>query len=892
MEKKQFIMELKKKPCGAKFFKCALQVNSHSYARYRGLVEMDEDDYNKQILEKCLELKIEVVGIADHGTANESEKLRDLLVKNKVIVFPGFEVCSHEKVHIVCLFQMNYSIDKLNQILGAIKGGAIDDKEKTYPSKLSLLEIAKIVDEHKGVWYAAHITGDNGLLKLYKDGGGLKHIWIEEKYVLAGQIPGNINELEEKYKQILLNKNLDYKRINPISFINAKDIERPETLMNIRASCLIKMDTPTIEALRQAFLDGSSRIRLNDQLGKKYHSYIRGLKVDSSFFGEGLLLHFSPNLNTIIGGRGTGKSTILECIRYGLDLPYHSSNSKTNADEVLRQNLFGGKITLLIYSQRFEKDYIIERHYGQPVLIKDENGISNLTIKDILPGAELFGQNEIYEISNSQSYYLKLLNRFLPEENKQYEIVLDKLKQNRIKLTQVFEKIDDLESETNQLSRLKEQQKSFQELGLLDKFKEFDQYQLENARIITRSKKDINSIKELIIQIKEEISLDIKYLSTEAIKDLPNNDIFKKIDSIWKNFVKDIQKTTVDLENIFNNYSSKLNNLFEEWSKRYQDFQTNYENAINSLPDVGGKKGIQLAREYDQISRRVASIGGIEKDLIQFKKLKEQLEKERVSLLAELDDLLLDRFRKIEQTCKSLSSNKLLGKLKIECEKGKIRKQLEEFLKTIEGIGAKKVTWINDIDDLTIRQLSKDIKAGKETLLEKYKTHGLTNSVADSIVSINRNKLLEIEEIIFDDLIRIKLNVGTNGKPLFKDIQQLSSGQKCTAILHLLLLDNPDPLVVDQPEDNLDNAFIAENIVEELRQQKEKRQFFFSTHNANIPVFGDAEWIGVLEMQEQNSIIFDDSVGSIDKESLKPKVEEILEGGKRAFEIRRLKYGF
>ena len=104
-----------------------------------------------------------------------------------------------------------------------------------------------------------------------------------------------------------------------------------------------------------------------------------------------------------------------------------------------------------------------------------------------------------------------------------------------------------------------------------------------------------------------------------------------------------------------------------------------------------------------------------------------------------------------------------------------------------------------------------------------------------------------------------------------------------------MLLENPDPLIIDQPEDNLDNAFIAEHIVNELRLSKTKRQFMFATHNANIPVFGDAEWIGVLHEQEGRAGL--QASGSIDSPMVKELAADILEGGKEAFNRRREKYG-
>ena len=126
----------------------------------------------------------------------------------------------------------------------------------------------------------------------------------------------------------------------------------------------------------------------------------------------------------------------------------------------------------------------------------------------------------------------------------------------------------------------------------------------------------------------------------------------------------------------------------------------------------------------------------------------------------------------------------------------------------------------------------------------------------------------------------------------YRDLDRLSTGQQCTAILHLLLLDNPDPLIMDQPEDNLDNAFIAERIVQELRTAKTERQFLFATHNANIPVFGDAEWIGVCSASEDRAEMPVEAQGSIDIPAIRDQVASILEGGKEAFMQRKEKYGF
>lgn len=139
--------------------------------------------------------------------------------------------------------------------------------------------------------------------------------------------------------------------------------------------------------------------------------------------------------------------------------------------------------------------------------------------------------------------------------------------------------------------------------------------------------------------------------------------------------------------------------------------------------------------------------------------------------------------------------------------------------------------------------------------------------------------------------VDISLNVAHgDAEPAFRPLSKLSAGQQCTAIFHMLLRDNPDPLLMDQPEDNLDNAFIAERIVAELRDAKTSRQFLFATHNANIPVFGDAEWIGVFTAEEKRGSLTLEAQGSIDVPAIRDQVAKILEGGRAAFIQRKEKY--
>jgi ABC-type cobalamin/Fe3+-siderophores transport system ATPase subunit len=121
----------------------------------------------------------------------------------------------------------------------------------------------------------------------------------------------------------------------------------------------------------------------------------------------------------------------------------------------------------------------------------------------------------------------------------------------------------------------------------------------------------------------------------------------------------------------------------------------------------------------------------------------------------------------------------------------------------------------------------------------------------------------------------------------YKESPNLSTGQRCTTILPILLVQSERPLLVDQPEDNLDNAFVYETIVKALREVKGSRQVIFVTHNPNIPVLGEAERVFVFSSDGHHATL--QNVGTIDE--CKEQIEQILEGGREAFLQRKARYG-
>jgi ATPase subunit of ABC transporter with duplicated ATPase domains len=140
-----------------------------------------------------------------------------------------------------------------------------------------------------------------------------------------------------------------------------------------------------------------------------------------------------------------------------------------------------------------------------------------------------------------------------------------------------------------------------------------------------------------------------------------------------------------------------------------------------------------------------------------------------------------------------------------------------------------------------------------------------------------------IETVDLEDRPSIELLDGDT----FKESTQLSTGQRCTTILPILLTQSERPLLIDQPEDNLDNAFVYDTIVKALQAVKGSRQVIFVTHNPNIPVLGEAERIFVFSSDGRHATL--KQVGTVD--DCKEQIEKILEGGREAFLKRKARYG-
>jgi DNA polymerase III alpha subunit len=163
--------QLPQVPCGARYFRCAFQVNPHGYAeKFRGAPNpMSKEEYIRAMLDKAEQLGIDVVAITDHNSVADVQRFADEAHARKIAVFPGFEVASKETgIHVLCLFEPGTNIERLNRVLGEL--GVHNTSPSSDLCDKGFSEILEVIERHGGLTIAAHVTESKGREKALQSG--------------------------------------------------------------------------------------------------------------------------------------------------------------------------------------------------------------------------------------------------------------------------------------------------------------------------------------------------------------------------------------------------------------------------------------------------------------------------------------------------------------------------------------------------------------------------------------------------------------------------------------------------------------------------------------------------------------------------------------------------
>lgn len=878
---------------GARFVRCALQVNPHHYSgTFRGEQHADgAEAYTRAIIDAARELAISVLAVTDHNSVSDISAFRSAATGTDVTVMPGFELESTDGIHVLCIYSPDTAVDQMERFLGEF--GVRDTEPSSSQCEYDFASILNKVKEQSGITIAAHSTGDKGLLRALR-GQARSRAWRRED-LLAVQIPGSMDDLSDDVRQIIRNKDPEYRRDHRIAFLNARDVATPEDLSDGSATCWIKMsEVVNCESLRQAFLDPDSRIRLNTDRIPEGHSELVALAWEGGGFLDGAAIHFNQNLNVLIGGRGTGKSTVIESLRYVLGLEPRLQSALRTHQEIVRHVIKPGtKLSLLVRSHRpAEAEYRIERTVPNPPVVKDETGeVLKLLPKDILPSIEVYGQHEISEMTSSRERLTSLLQRFVQSDvslNQSKAEVKQALAKTRQSIIQARSELSDIEDRLGELPRLEQTLQRFQEAGLEDRLR--DQSLLVREERILRSIPERTQVfRETLETLRQELPIDTTFLSKEAVADLPGGDILVDAAGVLQQLSTDIEAILQRLGEALERSEQGIETVRRRWLHRKGEVDAEYQRILRELQKsaVDGEEFIRLRRDIENLKPLADR-----RELLD--RLLEEYSQRRRQLLAEWEDLKAREFRGLNRAASKVSSA-LRNRVKVEVFNADNRQPLRDLLvETIGGRLSQTLDTLDQAEDFSLPEFVEACRRGSDHVRQKY---GLTPRQAERLAEASESTLMQIEELDLPSTTDLKLNISAQGEqPKWSSLEQLSKGQKATAVLLLLLLESDAPLVIDQPEDDLDNRFITEGVVPRIREEKRRRQFVFSTHNANIPVLGDAELILGLdasgEALEGRAFIAREHMGSIDSRPVRALVEEVLEGGKSAFEIRRRKYGF
>jgi len=623
----------------------------------------------------------------------------------------------------------------------------------------------------------------------------------------------------------------------------------------------------------------------------KAHHKILSVEVSGGFL-DGAKLDFADGLNCIIGGRGTGKTTILEFIRYILGLMPDSSEGKPRAkaiEGIIHGNLGSGTIYLDVETKHGTR-YRAERPWDDSSQILDEDGepVAVSLDRDLVFKADIYSQNEIEEIATNPRFQLSLIDKFEEESVREASAEIQRLKraieQSAVDLRLLDRNIREIEDVVPEIDivgkRLKEMQAvEGPEADLINTAHAHKALRTREAEAVRELQTVVGEVAGDFDRFATRVAEDCQNTLGDGFGEGPNAAIFKEVADLVSDFTGVFGDAVPKIHGRCNKASESLVNiskrLFEEHARQEQQYR---EIVARSAQEQ------ERAAERAKLQQRHFELSKARSELDALKQKRKMLDAKHRKMTSELSDLRDRRFSLRKSVAERLTTA-LAPNIRVSITQAGDRSNYEDLLKeALKGSGTRYTQLVSRIvDSLSPEELSPIIRKGNaERLSERA---GIGEDQAVRVVSHIQDSeyAFKLETVDLGDEPYIELKDGED----YKSSADLSTGQRCTVILPILLLESERPLLIDQPEDNLDNAFVYDTIVKSLREAKGGRQLIFVTHNPNIPVLGEAERVFVFSSDGRRGTVT--HVGTVD--DVKGEVEHLLEGGSEAFLLRMQKYG-
>lgn len=889
---------------------------------------------------------IDCVAVTDHNSGAWVDRLKSELIElaeqehpefRRLHLFPGVEITANGGTYVLALFDPSKTSSDVRDLLGAVQYLG-DPGESSRAADCSVVQIVEQVAKRGGIVIPAHVDLDRGLWDL--TGNTLEPV-LSSNDVYAVEIADPSSEKPDLYRQHALHW-AEVLGSDSHGLTEAEDRRVPGSRYT-----WIKMEQPTIDGLRLALLDGERfSVRRSDDPDPPPRSlpahHVRSIAiVEARLMGrrEPATLEFSPWLNVLIGGRGSGKSTVLNCMRLAArreaDLQRFDERSNTKStfdrfNQVARtRDDDGGLRSETRIQWVVSREGVIHRINwaqvpdagGSVVETKNDEcdwvaSTSQHVTADRFP-IRLFNQGQIGELAgDNQVALLDLIDEGAGAQDCQRE-----LEAARRAYFATRARIREVEAELERTGAV--------EVALEDNARALSLFEeaghataLQAFRVAERQEREIERHFAVAAQAADKVDDVADQLRPEDIAEaiFDEEDLGNGSDASALAIIESLRGIVDEARTALNEASATVRGgiarrrevLGESpWRSNADQMRAAYEQAVAALAAEGlgnTESHAALVQEQQRLSSeqsRLASLGG------ELAELRHQGGEELAALVQARRALSDARSAFLRET---LTENSYVRIRLVPY--GENPRTIERSLRDALGV-ADDHRFPDDIGnadaagsgsglvDRLIGGLPQDSELRRdefESRLESMRQR-LTGAVERgerfgghfvNYLQREHGRSAEFLDRLLTwfppDSLHVEHSLTADGTK-FRPIGQGSAGQRSAAMLAFLLAHGDEPLVLDQPEDDLDNQLIYSLVVRQMRENKLRRQIIVVTHNPNIVVNGDAEMLHVLDFVAGQCAV--EESGSLQSAQMREEVCRVMEGGRVALEqrYRRLEAG-
>jgi len=931
---------------GMRWYKCDLHMQTPADGLHWEGERAQPDDYEAVAYNyalACYEAGLEVVAITDHNFLSKDfipllkrafRKIKDE-AGHEIIAFPGFEFEAAgvgRGVHVLCLFEPERELEEIDHVLTQcgvgfprVNSGVLAKSSKGLEEILSIVQKPGHNGAVQGLVIMPHVFNDS----LF-DNNRLSE-WVQQDQfrnpnLLAVEVPKPVSHMSEGFQKLFRSGpdcQPEWRREHPMAAVMSSDCKRllatdedgnpvPNSI-GYRYSW-IKMSRPSIESLRQAFLDSESRIRLPDDViaaespSKAVgHGWIESLEVRGAAFLGDQIVRFSPHLNCVIGGRGCGKSTILEYMRIALMRDGMAmDHATTERIKRIRKTLANEEAELVITYRSPEgleerivwkgDDHTIEgqdvldlKTYLQsiPVEFFSQQQLSSVTdarsegtesgaVDRLLALVDRFVARKLEHLERAESDQVSNVHSYLAHERQAatLEDALTQLRQEAAIVERRWRAHSAIQSDVERFEALKKEQRFV--ASITDEATEKSADLSSALQALVSSIPNWDDASTPHAQRLSKLSTDIG-LIVDGFVDTVNASLEGLKESIDSTLARDLSEIKTDLDGAEAAFrgACEAHGLSPEEVGRIQEVADERQGHIERLG--------ALEKKYESALSASSGLAEALEDLYAIWRKQYEARKEAAQLAGSAS--------RLDDENQSL----LLVDVAYQQDENHFIELWEQFQPS-----DRRTRLARHWPELGSRFWEEFVKATAPSPWEVISAQCLDNSVVLSELNLADELANYIQGNLekWDKLRTTRIRDAADLKLFRRDGSvagtvaegTLSDGQRNTAALALLLSQGNGPLIVDQPEDELDSNFLYKELVPMLRSVKNSRQLIFATHNSNLPVNGDSELVYALDAAEGRGQVL--AKGGLDRLEVTQAILDIMEGTEEAFKRRRLKYRF